>query len=163
MAKHSLVPDDEMRAIIADLYKTQPLVKTLKDHGISPQRFFETLKTVPLHAEAYSRAQHARADLFADEITSIADNEPDHNRARNMINARIWVTSKMKPQVYGDKLDVSISQTIDIRGALDEAKNRIREIIEIPKLQLIETTTTKEDGSTGCQPGEPATIEDLLK
>jgi len=158
-----------METIITDLHQTQSLTKILKVHNVSPQQFYETLKAYPFLAEAYTRAQSARADLFADEITDIADNEPDHNRARNMINARMWVTSKMKPHVYGDKIQLDVNQTVDIRSALDEAKNRIRNIIEIPKMQLTETTTTKADSSTGSQPADspdsPPNIklDDLLK
>lgn len=144
-----------MEEIISDLYNdTQPVMLTLRRHEVSPQRFYETLKTVPLLAESYARAQDTRADLFAEEIVSIADTEPDHNKARNQMNARIWATSKLKPHVYGERLDINMNTTVDIIGALSEANNRIRDIIMIPKTQLLDTTTTIVYDTTGSKPVE---------
>jgi len=167
------LPTEIMEKVIGDLYKTQSVTQTLKDHDVKPQEFYQTLKTYPLLAEMYSRAQDARADLFADEIIHIADNEVDHNKARNRINARMWTTAKMKPSVYGDRLDLNVNQNIDIRGALDEAKNRIRDIIQIPSAQLVESITTNRIAPPGSKPGEDVNadknaptlvnIDDLLK
>ena len=52
----------------------------------------------------YARARDAQADLYADEIIAIADTEPDPSKARNRVDARKWVASKLKPKRYGDKL-----------------------------------------------------------
>lgn len=88
------------------------------------------------HAEfrdQYARAREAQADALFDEILDIA-NTPitgektkvdkdgnviemtkadmiDHRRLQ--IDARKWIAAKLRPKVYGDKLDV------DVTGALD--------------------------------------------
>jgi hypothetical protein len=52
----------------------------------------------------YARAREERADLIADEIVTIADTDPDPNRARVRIDARKWWAAKVNPKKYGDKI-----------------------------------------------------------
>ncbi len=52
----------------------------------------------------YARAREDQADFYADQIIAIADNEPDAQKARNRVDARKWVASKLKPKRYGDKV-----------------------------------------------------------
>ena len=78
-------------------------------------------------AELYARAKEDRADAHADEIIDIADNSTDDvyvaydkngrpyakidgkcvNRSRLMIDSRKWVAAKLRPNYYGDKLDLT--------------------------------------------------------
>ena len=55
----------------------------------------------------YARAREEQADHYADEIIDIADNEPDPQKARNRVDARKWVASKLKPKRYGERLQHS--------------------------------------------------------
>lgn len=61
----------------------------------------------PDFAEQYARAREAQQDTYADEITFIADTEPDPQRARVRIDARKWHASKLAPKKYGDKLGLT--------------------------------------------------------
>ncbi len=88
------------------------------------------------HAEfrdSYARAREAQADALFDEILDIANTpitgektkvDKDGNviemtkadmieHRRLQIDARKWIAAKLRPKVYGDKLDV------DVTGALD--------------------------------------------
>jgi hypothetical protein len=51
----------------------------------------------------YTRAREERADLVADEIITIADTEPDPNKARVMIDARKWWAARVNPKKYGGR------------------------------------------------------------
>ncbi len=66
----------------------------------------------------YALAREAQAEHHADEIVTIADDQNiDPNSRRIMVDARKWIASKLKPRVYGDKIDHkhSGSLTIGIR------------------------------------------------
>jgi len=54
----------------------------------------------------YARAREDQADWHADEIVAIADTETDAAKARNRIDARKWKAAKLKPKVYGDRVNV---------------------------------------------------------
>jgi len=62
--------------------------------------------------QAYARAREASADQLADEIVSIADEVKDCAdvaavaAARLRVDARKWVAAKLKPQSYGDRIQV---------------------------------------------------------
>ncbi len=68
-----------------------------------------------LSAERYARARERQADFGADEIREIADNqELDPNSRRIMVDARKWIAAKLKPRVYGDRLDVKHTGNLTI-------------------------------------------------
>lgn len=54
--------------------------------------------------EQYARAREAQAEHYVDEIISIIDTEPDVARARVRMDGRKWVSSKLVPKKYGDKV-----------------------------------------------------------
>jgi hypothetical protein len=59
-------------------------------------------------ANAYARAKSFQADLLGEDILDIADDkELEAHDKRIRIDARRWLMSKLKPRVYGDKLDVT--------------------------------------------------------
>lgn len=74
-------------------------------------------------ADQYARARETQADTLFDEILSIADEskndtytDKDGNertdqeviaRSRLRVDARKWMAGKLRPKVYGDKLDMT--------------------------------------------------------
>jgi hypothetical protein len=69
-----------------------------------------------LFSEQYARAREMQADTLADEILSLSD-EADAKNAhaiRVRVDARKWVASKLKPKVYGDKIDLAVSGDVNI-------------------------------------------------
>lgn len=78
----------------------------------------------PQSLERYERARELQADIEADEIKEIADNEPDASRAKVRVDVRKWRASKMRPKIYGDKLDLNVTQQVDVAGALQEGRAR---------------------------------------
>jgi hypothetical protein len=95
----------------------------------------------------YARARERQADFYADAVIEIADTEADANRARVMIDARKWYASKLKPKVYGDKLDVAVSHTLDLTSALDEARGRLANAA--PALLDVTPNVLPDSASTG--------------
>lgn len=67
--------------------------------------------------DRYARAREAQADLLAEQIVTIADDDyRDENgvldgvavqQARLRVDARKWITSKIMPKRYGDRVEVS--------------------------------------------------------
>jgi hypothetical protein len=105
-------------------YADKGLVKVLKKYHVDVSTFFKFLVKHPQLAECFDAMQLARSEVYADEIVTIADEDPNPLRARNRIEARKWAASKFKPAKFGDRIDVNITETIDIRGALADARAR---------------------------------------
>jgi len=74
-------------------------------------------------SDRYARAKEDGAEYEAQRILDIADDpdiDPQHKRI--MVDARKWIASKLKPKIYGDKVDLNHSgdvsvQVFEIAGA----------------------------------------------
>lgn len=129
-------------AVIEELAAGDSTLKKLfEKHGIGATKFFRLTRENPNLGMAYAHAQHSRAEMQVDEINEIADTETDANRARVRIDARKWVASKLKPEKFGDRIDLNVNGTVDIRGALAEAAKRaaLSNHSDIVDAQVIET------------------------
>ena len=80
-------------------------------------------------AEQYARAREAQADAIFDEILDIADDSSNDwidtkdgerfnaeaaARSRIRIDARKWMAGKLRPKVYGEKVDVEHSGNLAV-------------------------------------------------
>jgi hypothetical protein len=106
----------------------ESLRQILRDEGMPAQStVYEWLLRHPEFAENYTRAREEQADTLADEIISIADEQPEiiavvdkktgalieHKLdgaflqwQKNRIEARKWTAMKLKPKKYGDRVAV---------------------------------------------------------
>jgi hypothetical protein len=95
------------------------------------------LRKSPEFRTMYEKAIEDRADRLAEEILELADEEmPAHlegpmasawvQQKRMQVDARKWIASKLKPKMYGDRIDVAVTDTrISVMDALKEAKQRV--------------------------------------
>ncbi len=138
-----------------DLINERNRVLNSNIQEMKPSMFFYRIHKDPFLEAAYGRARQDRADLMVEEITTIADTEPDAQRARNRIDARKWVASKMQPQVYGDRLDLNVTSVVDIGAALSEAQSRVlknRQSQQLQESQVIDITESNVDRPSGSEP-----------
>lgn len=79
--------------------------------GVGVSTFLDWVSKDPALAEHYARAREAGLERLAEEILEIADapaeTQVDVGQARNRIDARKWILSKLLPRRYGDKVDVT--------------------------------------------------------
>lgn len=78
-------------------------------------------------SDNYVRAREAQADFHADEVIDIADNEADPNKARVRIDARKWVAGKMRPKVYGDRLQ--LDGDMNVRLTDQQVETRLAQLL----------------------------------
>lgn len=78
----------------------------------------------PAFAAAVERARVIAQHEFVDQIPEIIDTEQDLVRMRERVSAIKWTASKLSPRTFGDKLDITVEQRVDLAGALAEAKAR---------------------------------------
>lgn len=115
----------QLYAVIDAILDGVPMKDAVKAVGMTPQLFNYHLQKDREAAVAYSRAQEFRADMLADEALHIADTENDAAKARNQITVRQWLASKLYTKKYGDRIDLNVTQTIDIGSTLAEARARL--------------------------------------
>ncbi len=86
------------------------------------QTFYNWLLADAEFFDNYTRAREAQAYCFADEITEIADTETDPQKARNRIDARKWAAGKLKPKLYGDRLQIDGDLNVKLTDEQLEAR-----------------------------------------
>lgn len=87
-------------------------------------QFHEVVSADRALASRYAHAMEFRGDVLAHEIIEIADSDADPAKARNQITARQWLASKLNRK-YGERVELNVSQTIDIGSTLAEARARM--------------------------------------
>lgn len=117
---------DEIEAEIFDrIAKGGAVRNIMKDDWLpSAGTFYRRLDADAAFAERYARAKEQLADTIFDECLTIADSQEgdvyerdgvevvNHDaiaRAKLRIDTRKWMAGKLRPKVYGDKLDLSSS------------------------------------------------------
>ena len=119
----------------------KPLKDAVKMCGLDVFRFNRMLQQDKAAALAYARAVEIRADILADEALHIADTENDAAKARNQIGVRQWLASKLYAKRYGDRIDLNVTQTLDIGSTLAEARARLlprRDMLDVTDAQVID-------------------------
>lgn len=126
--------------------------------GIDIARFLRAVDADAQLAKQYERARQALVDKMADEILELADapipildnGATDNGLVRQrqlQVDTRKWFLSKLAPKVYGDRLDVSVTDTrISISGALAAAQARMADVIDVPALEARSIESSQEGG-----------------
>lgn len=127
--------------------------------GLDAARFLRACDADPELAKQYARARQALVDKMADEILELADapipvldNGATDNalvRQRQLqVDTRKWFLSKLAPKVYGDRLDVSVTDTrISISGALQAAQTRLADVIDVtPRISQHNADDAEDQG-----------------
>jgi hypothetical protein len=100
------------------------IAKATERMGWTRSLYRKMREDLPAFDAAVTRAREMAQDLMVDKMHDIAAEEADVNRARLKIDTIRWAASKIKPRMYGDKLDVVIDHRIDISDALAAARAR---------------------------------------
>ena len=131
MGRHSSYSEQIADTICERIAGGESLIAICRDASMPGQStVFAWLAQRPEFQEKYARAREAQADAIFDEILDIADDarndwmerqgedgqgagwqlNGDHvQRSRLRIDARKWMAGKLRPKVYGDKIQQEIS------------------------------------------------------
>ena len=105
----------------------EALVRICRDDAMpSMTVVYDWLRRHPEFYDLYIVARRDMADTLADELLSIARDEPDVQRARLLVDVRKWICSKLKPKSYGEKVEIEHS------GGGDVGITTIRRVIVYP-------------------------------
>lgn len=116
--------DDIQKRICILIASGRSLKNILENEGGMPSRdtVYGWLYDDATFSDNYTRAREAQADYYADEITDIADSEDDPQKARNRIDARKWAAGKLKPKVYGERLQLDGDMNVKLTDQQLEAR-----------------------------------------
>ena len=106
-------------------------------------------------ATRYARARMAQADVLFDRMEAVEEavsaGTMDSHAARVVLDSMRWRASKLAPKVYGDRLDVSVTDTrISISGALAAAQARLVDVIDVaPRICASDVQNVQDQDDQG--------------
>jgi hypothetical protein len=128
---------DIQERVITEIQAGRSLRQVCKDDGMP--HFATVLRWITADgqfATKYARARTAQADTLFDRMEeveeSVANGSMDSHAARVVLDSMRWRASKLAPKIYGDRLDVSVTDTrISITGALQAAQARLVDVVDV--------------------------------
>jgi hypothetical protein len=143
---------------IAMVYEGTFLKDALKQQGLTRAMFTSALSGQRELAAMYAEARKVSADFHVDDAIESARNEPDVMRARVIVDVNRWAAGKFDPK-YNDRIDINVTQTLDISGTLLEARQRMlrpmRDQLDIEDAQSPVNTGLLTIGAQDIQSSEP--------
>ncbi len=106
-------------------------------------------------AVRYARARTAQADTLFDRMEAVEEavsaGTMDSHAARVVLDSMRWRASKLAPKVYGDRLDVQVSDSrISISGALAAAQARLVDVVDVtPRISASIVQAVHDDDAEG--------------
>ena len=142
---NAIAEREQLAQLVVDLMVSDGLSlrKASARHQISAHTFLRAVAASPALAEQYDRARATMIERLADEVMELADapvakldngaTDPGLVRHRQLqVDTRKWFLSKLAPKIYGDRLDVQVSDTrISISGALAAAQARLVDVVDV--------------------------------
>ncbi len=79
------------------------------------------------HALTLARA--SANEYLADDIRTLVEDHPElHDNPqvlKQMFESRRWFLACADPRKYGDRMNIEITEKVDLKGAMDKAKDRV--------------------------------------
>lgn len=147
----------EQIAEIIDLaVEGKPIAHIINYLEITASQFWYYKKHNPRFLENFDLARQEGLEHLADSLINIADEYEDVFKARLKSDNLKWLLAKRKPHTYGEKIELNINKTIDISGALEDARKRALLPICYPQpidyVEAIDITHDSQEPATGEMP-----------
>ena len=123
--------------VITEIQTGRSLRQVCQDEGMPNFRTVQRwIVSDGSFAVRYARARTAQADTLFDRMEAVEEavsaGTMDSHAARVVLDSMRWRASKLAPKVYGDRLDVSVSDSrISISGALQAAQSRLVDVVDV--------------------------------
>ena len=139
--------NEELADIICERLASGESMRSIsRDEGMpASSTMFKWLRIHPVFTEQYTRAKEESADALVEEMLDIADdgtndwmekhgkdgenvgwqvNGESVARSRVRVETRKWISSKLKPKKYGDKITTEHTGGITLTDVSDEELDR---------------------------------------
>lgn len=104
----------------------QSLSSTARSLGFnSEQAFYEYRKRNPDFAKALADAREYSCEVLEDQILSLADDYDSAHHARVKLESIKSVLAYRKPERYGNRIDLNVTQHLDISGSLARMEQQL--------------------------------------
>ena len=122
-----LISDKQKEYIVREVATGRTAKSVAVELGFKHSLIFDTCEIDTVFRDRINRARVSGVDALVDDLQTVAENEPDVQRARLQCDNIKWIASKLQPNKYGDRIDVNVTNSIDLNQAMIEARKRMME------------------------------------
>jgi hypothetical protein len=115
---------DEQAQVLGLLAVGKSIEEACKLTGVTQYRYTQWMAQEPAFSGAAMSARRILVERQLHDIDSKLTSETDVNRLRIMVQHRQWLAARVLRKVYGYNLDITVSERVDLSGALAEARSR---------------------------------------
>ncbi len=125
VGRPSKLTPEMQEAICAGLASGLLAYQVAEAVGIPASTISEWKSSHPEFRSAIARATELGFEAMAARLLELPNTASDVKRARLLSDNLKWLLAKLKPEQYGERLDVKIDQKVSIRAALEAADARL--------------------------------------
>ena len=160
---------EEQDKVITLTADAMPIKRVCETIGISNIDFYLFCKAHPLFEQRLHDSRTCASHILAEDVVEISrrtDLNPQIQR--NQMAGNQWLASKRNSKMYGDKMDINVTATIDVSGILDAAERRVTALQQPTNSQMtqlgeiIEVSYTDETGLEPVLTKAGRDISDLI-
>jgi predicted transcriptional regulator len=137
----SLLSNDQKDFIVSEICAGKTVARVERELGLTVTTVHKVAEQDTSFRERIIRARITGTDALVDTLHTVADDEPDVQRARLKSDNIKWVASRLNPQQYGDRINMDVRHSVDLDSAMLEARERI--VNKMP--QLVDITEEIEE------------------
>lgn len=158
--------------VLEELQTGRPLVAIARDKGFAASLLYRHLEKVPNGRDRLALARRIGAGAMIDQAVDIADSEPDPQRARVRVETRLKAAALFNPREFGAKLDLQVTERVDIgalhaaalarlRSGRDQAQTLLPQVIDGETVLMPHPTDCGSVASPAPAEFVPTCIDDL--
>lgn len=152
---------EELEEAILDIVSQGGTLKDIeKKTGIKTSPLFLHRRKSKTFEQKYSIAQEQGFEHDADSLKTAHDDIPDPMKARLFSENNRWLLARRAAHRYGDRLDITVGQTVDMTQALTDARRRAGHSVEYFDQDTIEVSAQKIEGLIERASSEGTNSED---
>lgn len=153
---------DTKELILKRLSEGKTLKSICEEIQLDPQTLFRIKRQDASFSSLFSEAQSDGYDILAESLLNIPDEYEDVNKARLKSDNVKWMLARRAHAKYGDRIDLNVTQTVDIKSALLEARERTKFVVsEVSSASEVLEAPKVSEVSSGAEV-EASKVSDLL-
>ena len=136
-------------------------IQTAQFLGISPQLFRLMRERDPSFALLLIQAREEAIDHLVTTVTDLVDQYDNPNAARAKFDAIKWRAAVTDPARYGDRLNLDVTQNIDMTKILRDAQSRLSPLLDQPHEAIESHESEVEELQLQDNEPSPQSFDDL--
>lgn len=152
--------EQQMNRILPEIADNVKIAVICDSYAITPYFLFKSFEKQPLFRQKFDEARRIAAILSVETLNDDLDScetPTDATIAKLKADNKRWRASKEARDIYGEKMELNVNQTLDISKVLNAADARIAPILH-QHIPMLDVTPMKSnpyvDLTTGLEPVE---------